>query len=218
MTASTYAVGRGKPPLHTRFKKGQSGNPSGKPGPAKLAKERFQRVLYAALEGSTEELELAKPANGMVAMARRMVLDATGGRVPALRLVLSLLDADCRADDARAAQEETDTFSLLQGKTQGSELQWLEDLLWPDDHEEAAGADIRNERVNEPAPAGPKQNRAEPVSLVQGKKQGNGKNEQICFAPGTRGTPAMARGQLMMSSAAVTSRDAIRFRPPGPIG
>jgi hypothetical protein len=79
-STATYAVGRGKPPFHTRFKKGQSGNPSGKPGPAKLAKQRFRRALYAALEGSTEELELAKPANGMVAMARRMVLDVTGGR------------------------------------------------------------------------------------------------------------------------------------------
>ena len=26
-----YKVGRGKPPLHTRFKKGQSGNPKGRP-------------------------------------------------------------------------------------------------------------------------------------------------------------------------------------------
>jgi hypothetical protein len=30
---SNYTIGRGKPPLHTRFQKGQSGNPSGKPGP-----------------------------------------------------------------------------------------------------------------------------------------------------------------------------------------
>jgi hypothetical protein len=29
---SNYTVGRGRPPLHTRFQKGQSGNPSGKPG------------------------------------------------------------------------------------------------------------------------------------------------------------------------------------------
>ncbi len=53
MTAnSTYTVGKGRPPMHTRFKKGQSGNPSGKPGPAKLAKQRFQRALFVALEGS----------------------------------------------------------------------------------------------------------------------------------------------------------------------
>ena len=28
---SEYAVGRGRPPLHSRFKKGQSGNPNGRP-------------------------------------------------------------------------------------------------------------------------------------------------------------------------------------------
>jgi Family of unknown function (DUF5681) len=27
----TYKIGRGKPPLETRFKKGQSGNPNGRP-------------------------------------------------------------------------------------------------------------------------------------------------------------------------------------------
>ena len=29
--APSYAVGYGKPPLHTRFRKGQSGNPAGRP-------------------------------------------------------------------------------------------------------------------------------------------------------------------------------------------
>jgi hypothetical protein len=30
MSKRNYAVGRGKPPVHTRFKKGQSGNPKGR--------------------------------------------------------------------------------------------------------------------------------------------------------------------------------------------
>lgn len=75
MTASpsTYTVGRGRPPLHTRFQKGQSGNPSGKPGPAKLAKQRFLRALYAALQDSPEDLELSKPQNVIAALARKMM-------------------------------------------------------------------------------------------------------------------------------------------------
>jgi len=28
---SDYEIGRGKPPMHTRFKPGQSGNPKGRP-------------------------------------------------------------------------------------------------------------------------------------------------------------------------------------------
>ena len=30
-TKRDYEVGRGKPPVHSRFKKGQSGNPRGRP-------------------------------------------------------------------------------------------------------------------------------------------------------------------------------------------
>ena len=42
-TKAEYTVGRGKPPLHTRFKKGQSGNPRG-PRPKNLP-----ALLVAAL-------------------------------------------------------------------------------------------------------------------------------------------------------------------------
>lgn len=45
--AAEYRVGPGRPPLHTRFKKGQSGNPRGsraKPMPALLAAALNERV------------------------------------------------------------------------------------------------------------------------------------------------------------------------------
>jgi hypothetical protein len=113
-SSATYAAGRRKPPL--RPTKGQSGNPSGKPG---LAKQCFRRALSAP-EGGTEELELAEPANGRIAMARRMALDAGRGRGPALWLVLSLPDADCREDEAQRVREVTDVSSLLQGRKQGN--------------------------------------------------------------------------------------------------
>jgi hypothetical protein len=45
MINSTCAVGRGKPPVDSRFKEGQSGNPTGNLGPAKLLKQRFQWAL-----------------------------------------------------------------------------------------------------------------------------------------------------------------------------
>jgi len=91
---SNYAVGRGKPPLHTRFQKGQSGNPSGKPGPAKLARQRFHRALYAALDGETAELKHSLPRGTLEFLARRFVLDALAGRIGAMNLVLSELDRE----------------------------------------------------------------------------------------------------------------------------
>jgi hypothetical protein len=217
MTASTsdYAVGRGMPPLHTRFQKGQSGNsayakasadkeihpirrsfsvggPSGKPGPAKLAKLRFERALYAALEGSEAELERSKSDTVITGIARRMALDAAAGRMSALKLVLSLLEAEsgtsARVEDDGAERLFTgaELFSLLQGKRQGNEKTLLEELLWPEARENAAQADGNTceERSGEPTQASyaPGRNEAEPLSLVQGKTQGSGKNlaEQIC--------------------------------------
>ena len=44
-----YDVGKGKPPKHTRFQKGQSGNPSGLPGPVKT----LQGALLAEDRGRT---------------------------------------------------------------------------------------------------------------------------------------------------------------------
>jgi hypothetical protein len=102
---SKYTVGRGKPPLHTRFKKGRWGNPSGKPGPAKLARQRFQRALHAALEAETADLKEARPRGNLDVMARRLTLDAAGGRMPAVKLILSELDKEIARGDATEAED-----------------------------------------------------------------------------------------------------------------
>jgi hypothetical protein len=215
---SANTVGRGRPPLHTRFQKGQSGNPSGKPGPAKLAKQRFQRALFAALEGTTEDLELSKPENVVAALARRMALDAVAGRGAAQRQLLSLLDKEV-AKEAQVGDRapelsigEAGLLSLLQGKTQGSGIKCLEDILWPGvDPAELEPDRAQREPAGKPptiAPA-PMRNKAEPFSLVQGKKQGKGKlfAEQICSTSGWNRTPSEARmpgnqrTQLMTSAA-----------------
>jgi hypothetical protein len=243
---SAYAVGRGRPPLHTRFKKGQSGNsayakasadkeihpirrsfsvggPSGKPGPAKLAKQRFERALYAALEGSEAALELSKPDNVIAGIARRMALDAAAGRASALRLVLSLLDAESEksagAEDDAAEQLFTgaELLSLLQGKMQGNEKQWLEEILWPDAREKPARGDddARKERIGEPAQAASARggNGVQPFSLVQGKTQGSAKKptEQICPALEADRTTGAGRAQLMTGTAPIHSSGRVLF-------
>jgi hypothetical protein len=139
--------------LHTRFQKGQSGNPSGKPGPAKLAKQRFQRALWAALEERPDDLELSKPGSVIAAIARKMALDASEGRSAAVRQLLSLLEtesersAGLEEDAAEQIFTAADLLSLLQGKMQGNEKQWLAELLFPDAGEKPAqedGNDIKS--------------------------------------------------------------------------
>ena len=57
---ASYAVGYGKPPAHTRFQKGQSGNPGGRPRrgaaePAKALalKEAYRKVTVQEGEHAT---------------------------------------------------------------------------------------------------------------------------------------------------------------------
>ena len=95
----TYTVGPGRPPLHTRFQKGRSGNPSGKPGPAKLARQRFQRALHAALEAETTDLKGARPRGNLDAMVRRLMLDAADGSRGAMKLILSELDKEVAREE-----------------------------------------------------------------------------------------------------------------------
>jgi hypothetical protein len=53
---SDYKVGYKRPPLHTRFKPGQSGNPSGRAKGAKNLKTLFNKIL-------NEEVSLREGAN-----------------------------------------------------------------------------------------------------------------------------------------------------------
>ncbi|HEY3778589.1 MAG TPA: DUF5681 domain-containing protein [Rhizomicrobium sp.] len=202
-----YVVGRGKPPLHTRFRKGQSGNPSGKPGPAKLLRAKFQRALFDALEKPAGELASMRPDNVIGAVAQQLAMGAVEGRPAAQRLLLSLLDKVIAEDapdgyagpapaEAPPERNQAQPSSLLQGKTQGSWENWLEHMTAHEGSPSAGGA----------APA--ERNEAQPFSLVQGKKQGSEeKCEQTIMlarvhAPSVPNDTALNRHQRSLRQAA----------------
>jgi uncharacterized protein DUF5681 len=104
-----YAVGYGKPPVHTRFRKGQSGNPSGKaiepPSP-------FRRARALALEEAYRTVTVADGAGGVAmpaiqAIMRRQIALAMKGNGPAQRAVIAAVEGieDEQARAAAAAEQ-----------------------------------------------------------------------------------------------------------------
>jgi hypothetical protein len=99
-----YAIGYGKPPAHTRFRKGQSGNPSGK-----ATESPVRRARALALEEAYRTVTVADGAGGVAmpaiqAIMRRQIALAMKGNGPAQRAVIAAV-AGIEDEQARAAEQ-----------------------------------------------------------------------------------------------------------------
>jgi Family of unknown function (DUF5681) len=106
--AADYKVGYGKPPLNTRFKKGQSGNPSGRPAGRKSVRELImQEAARTVFAYGTFDLE-EMPA--FQAILRGQCELALKGHGPAqrhfLKLVLQAEHKKMEADKERKKLEK----------------------------------------------------------------------------------------------------------------
>src|SRR4051794_18814040 len=79
--SSTYALGFCRPPLHTRFKPGQSGNPSGRVKGSKNLKTLFHQIL-------NEQIPLIDGSQSK---------NVTKGEAVTPRLVIGALKGDSRS-------------------------------------------------------------------------------------------------------------------------
>jgi hypothetical protein len=113
--ASTpYKVGYGRPPRHTQFRKGQSGNPGGRPrrSPRERMKALALQEAYRSIAVKEDGRTVAVPA--IQAILRSQVRLAARGNVQAQRAVLAAIEAFEHNDveAARvAAQQQPVTFS-----------------------------------------------------------------------------------------------------------
>jgi uncharacterized protein DUF5681 len=83
-----YVVGYGKPPVRTRFQKGQSGNPAGR----RKGSLNFSTVLLATLNEKVVVIEKGrrKQISKLEALVKQLVHKAAGGDLRALSQVAML--------------------------------------------------------------------------------------------------------------------------------
>lgn len=108
--AGDYRVGYGKPPMHTRFRKGQSGNPRGRPRNSQI--ERARRIVLeeAYRKVSVRDGDKVVEMPAIQAVMRSHLRDALKGNGPNQRAVLSLIQelesvqAESRLDNEHTSQ------------------------------------------------------------------------------------------------------------------
>jgi hypothetical protein len=113
-----YEVGYGKPPRHTRFKSGQSGNPRGRPPPgaknlSTLLTEALNEPVVIAEDGGRRKISKRQ------AIIKQLVNRSAKGDWRAVKLLLDILqDIEGRTEP----QTEENSFSLAGEKVVA---QWM---------------------------------------------------------------------------------------------
>src|SRR5271156_5322507 len=82
-----YKVGPGKPPLHTRFKKGQSGNPGGRSTKslATLLADALNEKVYVTIDGKRRKITKRE------AIVTQMVNKSTSADLRATKMLIDMM-------------------------------------------------------------------------------------------------------------------------------
>ena len=99
-------VGYGKPPMHTRFRKGQSGNPGGRPRGMTAGKATALKEAYRPVNVREGDKVITLPA--IQAVLRCQVALAAKGNGPAQRALIEAIQAIEREIAAHAVARESD--------------------------------------------------------------------------------------------------------------
>ena len=105
-----YDVGYGRPPVHSRFQTGQSGNPAGRrkgqPTPNEIFKKEAARLVKIKRGDTVETITKFE------AIVRRLLQLAMEGDIAAARLVLFALAQNALDPSAGPAEDETTNLAL----------------------------------------------------------------------------------------------------------
>ncbi len=114
LSGTVHKVGRGKPPKHTQFRKGASGNPKGRPKGSKNLSTYFmeaaEKQILATIDGKSRRISMVQ------AITMQLATKAAAGDQPAINKFLDWMDeVETRAAAAKPAQfplEERDVEVL----------------------------------------------------------------------------------------------------------
>ena len=92
-----YLVGRGRTPVHSRYKPGQSGHRSGRPKGSKNASTILRQIL--AEKVTLREGSRTRRVSRLEALLRATVQNGMKGDVKATAVILNAYDAICAKDE-----------------------------------------------------------------------------------------------------------------------
>jgi len=116
-TPRDYEVGYGKPPRHTRFQKGRSGNPTGRP----RGRKNMATLLSAALDASIIVVENGrrKKITKREAIVTQLVNKSASADLKATQIVLAILrELEALADGDAESGAFTEADKEIIGRIQ----------------------------------------------------------------------------------------------------
>ena len=119
--ADEYVVGYGKPPRHTRFRKGRSGNPKGRPKGSRNLKTDLQEELAETIS-VREAGGRSQSVTKQRALVKRLIADALRGDKAASNQVATLIlrvlgpDAALETLEAPLTPEEEQVLAFINSR------------------------------------------------------------------------------------------------------
>jgi hypothetical protein len=95
-----YQVGYGRPPLHTRFQKGRSGNPGGRPSRKRVERMKALALREAYRAVAVKENGRMVPLTAVAAILRSRIELAADGNLQAQRDILAMVRAIEKENEA----------------------------------------------------------------------------------------------------------------------
>ena len=116
MTENDYRVGYKRPPLHTRFQPGQSGNPSGRPKGSQSLETLFHKILNEQIP--LREGAQVRNVSKAEAVMRGLVIGAMKGDARSVMTLFRLVE-----QTGQLGGQNTEAQHLVISWTGGSEPQ-----------------------------------------------------------------------------------------------